>query len=214
MADTNGTGRYHFQVKTDVSKTGIKEILHKMYNEEFREVSFTGSKKKRYISHQDMRFMEILDGGTKLKNGHYQIPLQFKQEDVRLPCNKYQAAQRLSYLKRKFDKNEKFKADYIRFMEGNIAKGYARKSTMTTKPGKTWYLPRREVNHPNKPGKISVVFDLSAKYVGTCLNKELLARTDLTKQIIGVLLWLREEHVGVMGDIEAMFHQVKVPDTP
>ena len=22
-----------------------------------------------------------------------------------------------------------------------------------------------------------------------------------------------EEHVGVMGDIEAMFHQVKVPDT-
>ena len=47
MADTNGTGRYHFQVKTDVSKTGIKEILHKMYNEEFREVSFTGSKKKK-----------------------------------------------------------------------------------------------------------------------------------------------------------------------
>ena len=37
--------------------------------------------------------------------------------------------------------------------------------------------------------------------------------TDLTNQIIGVLLRFREEHVGVMGDIEAMFHQVKVPGT-
>ena len=60
--------------------------------------------------------MKILDEGTKLKDGQYQIPLPFRQEDVRLLCNKYQAAQRLSYLKRKFDKNEKFKADYIRFM--------------------------------------------------------------------------------------------------
>ena len=49
MADANGIGRHYFQVKTDVreTETGIKEILDKMYNEEFTEVSFTGSKKKR-----------------------------------------------------------------------------------------------------------------------------------------------------------------------
>ena len=212
MADTNGIGRHHFQVKTDVRETGIKEIFDKMYNKEFAEVSFTGSKKKE-ISQQDTKFMEILNEGAKLKDGHYQIPLPFKQEDVRLPCNKYQAAQRLSYLKRKFDKNEKFKADYIRFTEEIIVKGYARKSTMTATPGKTWYLPHHGVYHPNKPGKIRVVFDLSAEYKGTCLNEEPLPGPDLTNQIIGVLLRFREEHVGVMGDIEAMFHQVKVPDT-
>ena len=189
-------------MKTDVRETAITEILDKMYNEEFAEVSFTVSKKKE-ISQQDMKFMEILDEGTKLKDGHYQIPLPFKQEDVRLPCNKYQAAQRSSYLKRKFDKNEKFKADYIRFMEEIIVKGYARKSIMTATPGKTWYLPHHEVYHTNKPGKIRVVFNLSAEYKGKCLNKEL----------IGVLLRFREEHVGVMGDIKTMFHQVKVPDT-
>ena len=81
--------------------------------------------------------MKILDERTKLKDGHYQIPLTFKHEDVRLPCNKYQAAQRLSYLKRKFDKNEKFKADYNRFMEEIIVKGYATKSTITIAPEKT-----------------------------------------------------------------------------
>ena len=111
---------------------------------------------------------------------------------MRLPCNKYQAAQRLSYLKRKFDKNEKFKVDYIRFMEEIIAKGYVRKSTITATPGKMWYLPHHGVYHPNKPGKIRVVFDLRAKYERTCLNKEVLSRPDLTDQIIGVLLRFRE----------------------
>ena len=47
MADTSGIGRHHFQVKTDVRESGIKEVLDKMYNEEFTEVSFTGSKKKK-----------------------------------------------------------------------------------------------------------------------------------------------------------------------
>ena len=147
--------------------------------------------------------MKILDEGTKLKDGQYQIPLPFRQEDVRLLCNKCQAAQRLSYLKRKFDKNEKFKADYIRFMEEIIAKGYARKSAITAAVGKTWYLPHHAVYHPNKPGKIRVVFDLSAECKGTSLNKELLSGPDLTNQVLGVLLRFREEHVRVMGDIEA-----------
>ena len=57
MADTNGIGRHRFQVITDIRETDIKEILDKMYNEEFPEVSFTGSKKKE-ISQQDMRFYE------------------------------------------------------------------------------------------------------------------------------------------------------------
>ena len=147
--------------------------------------------------------MKILDEGTKLKDGQYQIPLPFRQEDARLLCNKYQAAQRLSYLKRKFDKNEKFKADYSRFMEEIIAKGYARKSAITAAVGKTWYLPHHAVYHPNKPGKIRVVFDLSAECKGTSLNKELLSGPDLTNQVMGVLLRFREEHVRVMGDIEA-----------
>ena len=82
---------------------------------------------------------------------------------------------------------------------------------MTATPGKTWYLPHHWVYHPNKPGKIRVVFDLGAKYKGTCLNKEPFSGPDLTNQIIGVLLRFREERV--MEDIEAMFHQVKVPDT-
>ena len=70
--------------------------------------------------------------------------------------------------------------------------------------------PHHGIYHPNKPGKIGVVFDLSADYKG-CLNRELLSEADLTNKIVGALLRFREEQIAVMGDIEAMYHQVKVP---
>ena len=76
-----------------------------------------------------------------------------------------------------------------------------------------WYLPHHGVYHPNKPGKIKMVFDLREEYKEKCLSKELLRGPDVTNQIIGVLLRFREKHVGLMGDTEAIFPQVKVPGT-
>ena len=67
-------------------------------------------------------------------------------------------------------------------MKNIIAKGYVRKSMTEAASGKTCYLPHHGDYHPNKPGKIRVVFDLSADYKGRCLNTELLARPDLTNQ--------------------------------
>ena len=64
----------------------------------------------------------------------------------------------------------------------------------------------------NKPDIIRVAFDHSADNNGRCINRELLAGSDLTNQTPGVLLRFRDEQGTVMGDIEAMFHQVKIPD--
>ena len=73
-----------------------------------------------------------------------------------------------------------------------------------------WYLLHHGVYHPNKPGNIGVVFDLSANCRGRCINRELLPGLDLTNQITGVLPRFREEQVAVMGDMEVLFHHVKV----
>ena len=54
-----------------------------------------------------------------------------------------------------------------------------------------WYIPHRGIYHPNKPGKIRVVFDCSAKYQGTSLNDNLLQGPDLTNGLIGVLARFR-----------------------
>ena len=72
--------------------------------------------------------------------------------------------------------------------------------------------PHNGVYHHNKPGKIRVLFDLSAEHHCVSINKELLPGSDLTNQIVGVLLCSREEPIAVTGDIEALFHQVKVPE--
>ena len=53
-------------MKTDVRETGFKEILDKMYNEEFAEVSFTGSKKKRNVA-TGYDFYENPGWGNKTK---------------------------------------------------------------------------------------------------------------------------------------------------
>ena len=57
-----------------------------------------------------------------------------------------------------------------------------------------------------------MVFDLSAEFHGTSINKALLSGPDLTNQIVRVLLCFREEQIAVTGDIEALYHQVKVPE--
>ena len=63
-----------------------------------------------------------------------------------------------------------------------------------------------------KPDKIRVVFDCSATFKGQSLNKELLQGPDLTNMLVGVLTRFRLEEIAIMGDIESMFYQVRVPE--
>ena len=66
--------------------------------------------------------------------------------------------------------------------------------------------------HPAKRGKIRVVFDCSTEYLGYALSKQLIPGSDLTNQIIGVLIKFREEKFAFMGDIEAMFYHIQIPE--
>ena len=56
------------------------------------------------------------------------------------------------------------------------------------------------------------MFDCGAKFHGTSLNKELLPGPDLTSQLVRILTKFRTEEVEFMADVEAMFHQVHIPE--
>ena len=182
-----------------------------MYNHEFTEPQHKISRENDGMSQEDLKFMQVLDNGTRLVDGHYEIPLPLRDDNVRFPNNRLQAEKRFIYLQRKMSRNHQFKNDYMNFMKELISKGYVTESTAAAKNGKCWYLPHHGVYNPNKPGKICVVFDLRAEFQGTSINKSLLPGPDLTNQIVGVLLRFREEPMAVIGDIEAMYHQVKIP---
>ena len=149
--------------------------------------------------------MEIVDRGTSKKNDHYVVPLPFHDPNLMLPNNKKQPIQTLMGLKRRFMKDNKFFRDYLSFMDILLRSGYALRSDASP-TGKTWYIPHHGVYHPSKPGK-NLVFDCSAKFQGTSINKGLLSGP-LTNQIIGVLTRFHEEKNAFMVDLEVMYHQV------
>ena len=164
QADTKDVGKHYFQIKTSVEENDVRDMLTRLYNLEFIEVAPTESKLKFSMSVEDQKFTKILQEGTNLRNGHYEVPLSFKDPCVNLPNKRYQARQKFSYLEKRFSKNDQFKENYIRFMKNIIAKDYARKSTTETASVKTWYLTHHGVYHPNKPRKIRVAFDLNADF--------------------------------------------------
>ena len=164
------------------------------------------------ISQEDIRFLQILKGGIQQNElGHLEMPLPFKVRP-HLPDNKKLASARLKHLKRKLDRDSKFKNDYVRFMEGVFKDGDAEKVDIQPEPGKVWYIPHQGVYHPRKPDKIRVVFDCSAKYEGTSLNDHLLTGPDLTNGLTAVLCRFRKHPIAVMCDVEKMFHRFHVSE--
>lgn len=98
-------------------------------------------------------------------------------------------------------------------MSDMISKGYAEKvpdDVLERIDGRKWYLPHHGVLHPQKK-KLRVVFDCGATFRGVSLNSQLLQGPDLTSTLVGVLARFHKEPIVITADIEAMFHQVKVP---
>lgn len=76
----------------------------------------------------------------------------------------------------------------------------------------SWYLPVFGVYHPRKPEKIRCVFDSSAKFGNTSLNKVLLQGPDLNNSLLGVLLRFRKNCIAASADIQQMFYSFRVEE--
>ena len=213
-AGTGNLARHHFETKSQVQENDIKQMIKSIYQADFSKPKLGFKQmvsKLEVVSFEDQHFLKLLNNGTKLVNGHYQVSLPFKSPDVCFPDNKGQVMKRGKHLERKFGKNPSFFEHYKIFIEDMIKKGYARVSKQTPEKGSYWYISHHSVYHPAKPDKIRVVFDCSAEHQETSINNELMPSTDLVNQIIGVLIRFRQERVAFMADSEAMFYQVRIP---
>ena len=206
---------HHFGVEKSIKDISLEEMFKMMYSNDFNEhdatVADSITRSVDEISIEDKKFLDIVEKNTSKKDYHYVVPLSFRDDRLVMPNNRVQAFKRLMFLKRRFLKDQKFFDDYKKFMDNLLVKGYAKQSEVVLS-GKTWYIPHHGVYHPSKPGKIRVVFDCSAEFQGKSINRELLSGPDLTNQIIGIMTRFREEKIAFMADIEAMYHQVLVPD--
>ncbi len=187
-------------------RTHVKEVspvqIKQMYEEEFNE---HGEGK---MSQDDFKFLKKVEEITH-SDGHFQIPLPLKDE-TSLPNNKHLAMKRYKGLMNRLARDDKYRADYMKFMEDLIDNGHAERVSEQELKTDGWYIPHHGVYHPHKPNKLRVVFDCSAEYAGKSLNKQLLQGPDQMNSLPGVLCRFRKEKYAFACDIEGMFHQVTV----
>ncbi|XP_066929138.1 uncharacterized protein [Clytia hemisphaerica] len=193
---------------TKIKEESLKDMMIQMYQQDFVEPD----QHQASLSVEDRRFLHTMDTGTKLQDSHYILPVPFRSEDLSLPNNRSQAFNRAMWLKKKLERRDQFRDDYVKFMQELLSKEYVVKCEKPPTVGKVWYVPHHGVYHPQKPEKIRVVFDCSASFVGRCLNKEILQGPDLINSLVGVLCRFRSNHVAFMGDIEKMYYQVRLPE--
>jgi hypothetical protein len=164
-------------------------------------------------SHEDLKFIQILSKGiTQNEEGHYQMPLPFKDGEPPLPDNRGMALRRLSGLKQKFLTNPEHFSLYKDFVHQMLERHDAERvdDQEHSQPDSVWYIPHHGVYNPNKPGKVRVVFDCAARFQGASLNDFLLCGPDLMNSLVGVLCRFRLNPVAFSCDIERMFHQFHV----
>ncbi|KAL7852949.1 hypothetical protein SRHO_G00187340 [Serrasalmus rhombeus] len=194
-----------------VSVSSVDSMLLRQYNHDFPEQA---CEEKSEMSREDIQFMRCVTETTKKINGHYCIGMPLRNKDVVMPNNKCVAEQRASSLKRNLAKNSSFHDDYTAFVSDLLSKGYAVEvpaNELNRNDGRVWYIPHHGVIHPQK-GKLQVVFDCASSFQGKSLNEELLQGPDLTNSLVGVLTRFRHDHIALISDIEAMYHQVRVTD--
>ena len=191
-------------------KDYLDEQLKQYINMDFNERL---SNEKQALSTEDRKFLKMMDDSVLKTNGHYQMPLPFRNKEAIMPNNLLQADAFAMRLKKKLVKDEKLREQYTDFMTDLEKKGFAERvpsSEIARNDGRVWYIPHHGVRHPRKPEKLRVVFNCPVIFEGTSLNSQLLQGPDMTNHMYGVLLRWRQENVVIMADIEAMFYQVRV----
>ncbi|XP_059082142.1 uncharacterized protein LOC131879752 isoform X2 [Tigriopus californicus] len=194
---------------TQVESQDIKNELQMMYSADFKDCGEDGCGP----SLNDQNWLKRVDNSIhKYSEGHYCIALPFKEDEPKLPDNRTPALNRLGGIKRKLERDLKFRSDYVEFMTMMADKGFAEKVSedeLDVSRFERWYIVHHGVYHKQKR-KLRVVFNCSLKYGGTSLNDKLLSGPDLTNNLVGVLLRFRQGAIAIMGDVEKMFYQVRV----
>lgn len=198
----------NFSHSTNFVSQGLEEQVQKFWAMESLDSLHADC---REMSVMDKRVLQLWDDNVKVVDGHYELPIPFRNNPPTLENNKWMAEQRLLGLKRRLENDTALHAKYHQGMSDLLQKGYAEAVPEESSSETVWYLPHHPVINPKKPDKTRIVFDCASKFRGTSLNAEVLQGPDLTNNLTGVLLKFRKDPVALMADVEAMFHQVRVP---
>ena len=165
----------------------------------------------RSLSHEDKKVIDLWNSECKLIDGHFELPFPWCKNISSMPDNMYVAVSRLQSLEKSL-KRCNLLARYNDGIQNLVNKVYAEILTselLRHSGSRTWYLPHHAVC---KDDKLGIAFDCASKLNNVSLNSSCLQGPDLNNTLFSALIGFREHHYGIMADVEAMYHQVRVPD--
>jgi hypothetical protein len=165
------------------------------------------------LSPENRKAMDILEKSIRHTGERQEVALMWKEETAVLPNNYSSAVQQLQHLSKRFKRDPAYGEKYNKVIQEYLSLGHAIPvdPSDTGTPGRLFYLPHHGVTSVNKPDKVRVVFNCSARHNGISLNDMLYQGPDLLTSQVAVLLRFRQFPVPIAGDIEKMYHQVQVP---
>ena len=203
---------YHVNLLTTREDEDLHQSLEKFWAQQHCGIV---AEEDLAMSKEDVDASLVLEEETTNIGNRYEVPMLWSEQKVKLPNNLPVAMKRFRFLKRRFEADGDMHKGFKGVIDGYLSADppFARKLSKEEAEktsDKTYYLPMHPVVNPNKPGKIRVVNDAAAEYMGTSLNKSLKSGPDLLSSLVGILMRFRVGRIAITADIEAMFHQVRV----
>ena len=129
------------------------ESVIKILESDFNNCEVGTVPDQRGPSQEDVTFIDNAARDIQIVEGHYVLPLPFRQHDVRMPDNKHQVLKRTLWQKKKMSRDPKYYSDYSTFMLNLLNNGFAEQvpeSRLRAELGQVWYLPHHGVYNPKK----------------------------------------------------------------
>ncbi|KRX33666.1 hypothetical protein T05_16002, partial [Trichinella murrelli] len=156
------------------------------------------------------RLMKTFEETLEYDNGRYTVKLPWKPGFPNLPNNYAHALQRLLKTEASLLKEPMKSAMYSKTLREYITDGIIeRVENVHGDEGRTWYLPHHMVFKTDQTStKCRIVFDASAHFRRTSLNRQLEAGPSLQSDLVKILLRFRRHRIGVQADVSRMFLQI------
>ena len=180
--------------------------IHKLWDIE--NGAFTDST----LSVEDKKVLDLWDSTCCLVDGHYMLPIPWKNPNEPLPNNFSVAIKRLDNLVKRLTKTDlmsRYNQEITKLIDSKYAEVIP--DSELNDSNRIFYLPHHVVFNVNKPSKVRVVFDCSAKFEGLSLNERCYQGPDLVNKLLFVLLRFRDKSYGVVGDLREMYNQILIP---
>ncbi|XP_049308068.1 uncharacterized protein LOC125777355 [Bactrocera dorsalis] len=151
----------------------------------------SGLKKKKALRKYLLRFV-------------VSIPLRENIGDI--GASREIALRRFMFLEKRLDKNPELKKQYVDFMREYETSGHMELVSRAAKPGDLVY----HIPHHCVTKKFRMVFDASCRtYKGISLNEVQMLGEKLQRDLAEIVLRFRRHKIGIIGDIQKMFRQVR-----